>query len=399
MDIKKYLKAMPVVAALLLAASCSNEDDEIIEAPQPAQRVRIIHYEATVSNDSQTRATLNGDGNYVFETGDKLYVWGNNISGELTLTSGVGGNSDATFSGDLTYTPGDGDPDTPEDDLALQAVIVSPSDKIFGTLAEFKARNFEPSYTLSASTPYASSRAEAVQRFSYFKSYSNYGAKSFDFSNSQLSTFLSFDITLEDGTAAGTTIPVTISNNGSEISKGSVTTVKEGEAIKAKFVAGILGSIQANNAKVTLDNRDAISFGGTNWLYFNNIYNVTRTYTKYMITASGNLNVTSPTSMVVPITKEKKNLDLPYNTTLGEILGDKIDALTAFSKESGSITFGQFDASDWGSTTVSIAENGATAVIKVSGQVTTEYMGTNAIFTFENSEITLKVSKMTPPTE
>lgn len=386
MDIKKYLKAMPVVAVLLLSASCSNEDDEIVEAPQPAQRVRIIHYEATVSNDSQTRATLNGDNKYVFETGDKLYVWGDNISGELTLTSGAGGNSSATFSGDLTYTPGDGDPDTPEDDLALQAVIVSPSDKIFGTLAEFKARNFEPSYTLSASTPYASSRAEAVQRFSYFKSYSNYGAKSFDFYNSQLSTFLSFDITLEDGTAAGTTIPVTISNDGSEISKGFVTTVKEGEAIKAKFVAGIQGDLSANNAEVTLDNRDAISFGGTSYLLSNNIYNVTRTYTRYKITASGTAPIIGYKEDVVD------NKAVGYSPTLQAMLAAlELSSLGALVSDC-SIKSGDNVAVEY------IAEsNPKDYKFTVISDGTTVF--TISAGELGDTDITIKVEKMTPPTE
>ena len=385
MDIKKYLKAMPVVAALLFTASCSNEDDEINEAPQPAQRVRIIHYEATVNNGNQTRATLIGDNKYVFETGDKLYVWGDNISGELTLTRGAGDNSDAVFSGDLTYTPGNSDPDTPKDNLGLKAVIVSPNDKIFGTLEEFKARNFEPSYTLSASTPYASSRAEAVQRFSYFKASSNYSEKSFEFCASQNSTFLSFDITLEDGTAAGTTIPVIISNDGTEISKGSVTTVKEGEAIKAKFVAGILGYIRANNAIVTLDNRDAISFGGTEWLDVNKIYNVTRTYTRYKITASGTVPAIGYQEQVVD------NKAKGYSTKLQEML-----TALGFSALGALVS------------NCSIKEGTNVSVEYIPESNPKDYRFTvnsdgTTIFTISTGlwdvDFTIKVEKMTPPTE
>ena len=384
MDIKKYLKTMPVLAALLLTASCSSDDNELVETPQPAPQVRIIHYEATVGSGSQTRATLDGSDNYVFETGDKLYVWGDKISGELTLTSGASSSS-ATFSGDLTYTPNSGDPDTPADDLSLSAVIVSPTDKIFGTLAEFAARNYEPSYTLSASTPYASNSAEAVQRFSYFKAYSQYQEKSFDFYNNQNSIFLSFDITLEDGTAAGTTIPVIISNGGSEISKGSVTTVKEGESIKAKFVAGIKGYITANNATVTLDNRDAISFGNTSNLWPNNVYNVKRTYTRYKIVATGSI-------YSVPFTIPKENIK--NETTLGEILGDKFKTITSFSSSGSSITFGTLNETDWGQTTVTVNSTGVTT-ITISGEAS--YSGFDIPLT--DQVVTLTVSKMTPPAE
>ena len=38
MELKRYLKALPAVAALLLTASCSSDNNnEIVEAPQPAQ--------------------------------------------------------------------------------------------------------------------------------------------------------------------------------------------------------------------------------------------------------------------------------------------------------------------------------------------------------------------------
>ena len=68
----------------------------------------VIHYTATVGEGDETRATLNGDKKYEFQTGDKLVILGENISGDLTLTTGAG-TASATFSGDLTYN-GSGTP-------------------------------------------------------------------------------------------------------------------------------------------------------------------------------------------------------------------------------------------------------------------------------------------------
>lgn len=398
MVIKKYLKAMPVLAFLLLTAACSSEDNEIIETPQPEQ-ARIVPFTANVSSGSMTRATLDGYNNYKFQETDKLYIWTSDgkVYGELSWVSGKAGvNYDGSFSGNLTVEAGGS---LVNGTTQLNAVIKSNNDQILGTLTQFKSRGFVPAYT----TAIATSNEEAVQMFSFFKTSAYYfeDGTSFDFNGAQKSTFISFDITLEDGTDAGDVVSVTINNGGSAVRTGSVTTTASGTSdnpvIHAKFVAGFPSGTTLSSASVKVGVGGNISFGASQTLDANKIYNVTKTYTRYKITATGTLSVTSPISINVPINKKKINLGLPYNTTLGEILGDKIDALTAFEKISGDITFGTFDSSSWGDTTVSIENNGETAVIKISGSATVDYSPMyNGSVSFSDSNITLTVSKMTP---
>ena len=269
MDMKKYMKALPAVAALLLTAACSSEDIETIDTPQPAKE-RIIHFAANVDNGAGTRATLNGSG-YTMQEGDKLYVWGTNISGELTMTNYYGTSAD--FAGDLTYTG-----DKPEV-IDLHAVVKGVNDQVLGTLDEFKARGYVPSYTNGI----ASDKTDAVEKCSFLTS-THYNCDlsvanpSCIFGPSQESAFISFDITLEDGTAANEDITVTVNNGGSAVCSGNVKTVDEGGAIKAQFTAAFPGGTQLSGATVKLGSRAQIDFGGSRTLDANKNYTVTKTY-------------------------------------------------------------------------------------------------------------------------
>ncbi len=271
MEIRKYMKTLPLVAAMLLIASCSSEDSEITEAPQVAKTI-LIPYEATVSSGSQTRATLVGD-YYKFQSGDKLFVYDDNnkISGELTLTS-VNEYNEAVFEGTLTYTTNSGDPATPANDLSLNAVLKGENDKLLpSTVGEYKSSG------ANYSTAIGSSLTDAVEKYSFFKDDSPYGDKSFT-SLMQWSTFVSFAITLEDGTAADEDITVTVNNGGSAVCSGNVKTVDEGGAIKAKFTAALPGGTTLSGATVKLGSRAQIDFGRSRTLDANKNYTVTKTY-------------------------------------------------------------------------------------------------------------------------
>ena len=320
MEIRKYMKALPLVAALLLIASCSSEEIEIPEAPQVAKTI-LIPYEATVSSGSQTRATLDGN-NYNFQSGDKLFVYDDNnkISGELTLTSGAGTN-EAVFGGTLTYTPNPGDPATPANNLSLRAVLKGENDNLLPSTVEgYKSSG------ANYSTAIGSSLTDAVEKYSHFTAVSNYEYKNFT-SLMQRSTFVSFAITLEDGTAAGENITVTIKNGGSPVCSGSVTTIEEDSKIKAKFTAALEGYTELNGATVTLGDRDAISFGGSKTLYANYKYSVTKTYKRYTMTASATVPDISIPAMSINITGGEKTKtfkieSFPYNKTLSELLSE-----------------------------------------------------------------------------
>ena len=247
------------IISLLLNTSCSKDDVTSGESTEP--KGSVIHYSATVSDGSNTRATLDDKKKYIFETGDILRITGTNISGDLTLTEGAGTGS-ATFEGDLTYTVSG----TPDASLELKAVLVSTSNEM-STLT-YEAATYP-------TTAIASTLAEAVQKYSYFKATSTYGAKSFTLD--QQSAFLNFTVTILDGTSTGDPLSIDINNGGTSVRTGTVTTATSGSDIVAQFVAVFPVGTTMSNASVQLGSKAAIPFGGSTALAANKIYNIKKT--------------------------------------------------------------------------------------------------------------------------
>ena len=247
------------IISLLLNTSCSKDDVTSGESTEP--KGSVIHYSATVSDGSNTRATLDDEKKYIFETGDILRITGTNISGDLTLKTGAGTNS-AIFEGDLTYTVSG----TPDASLELKAVLVSTSNEM-STLT-YEAATYP-------TTAIASTLAEAVQKYSYFKATSTYGAKSFTLD--QQSAFLNFTVTILDGTSTGDPLSIDINNGGTSVRTGTVTTATSGSDIVAQFVAVFPVGTTMSNASVQLGSKAAIPFGGSTALAANKIYNIKKT--------------------------------------------------------------------------------------------------------------------------
>ncbi len=247
------------IISLLLNTSCSKDDVTSGESTEP--KGSVIHYSATVSDGSNTRATLDDEKKYIFETGDILRITGTNISGDLTLKTSAGTNS-AIFEGDLTYTVSG----TPDASLELKAVLVSTSNEM-STLT-YEAATYP-------TTAIASTLAEAVQKYSYFKATSTYGAKNFTLD--QHSAFLNFTVTILDGTSTGQSLAIDINNGGTSVRTGTVTTATSGSDIVAKFVAAFPVGTTMSNASVQLGSKAAIPFGGSTALAANKIYNIKKT--------------------------------------------------------------------------------------------------------------------------
>lgn len=266
MKTKNLFRVLPAVAAVLLFAACSGDDQNVApvtEPETPAGKGTVIHYSATVSDGTTTRATLNSSKQYEFQTGDKLAIVSadGKLTGDLTLTSGEG-TANATFEGDLNYT-GEG---TPAADLELQAVLVSTSNQM--TTPTYASAEYPE-------TAIASTLAEAVEKYSHFTATSTYGAKSF--SMDQQTSFLNFTVTLTDGTTADTDLGITITNDGATVRTGSVTTATVSEDVVAQFVAAMPAGTTMSSATFQLDSKSAVSFGGTTTLVANKIYNISKT--------------------------------------------------------------------------------------------------------------------------
>ena len=191
MKMKYFLEALPLMAALLLTASCSDKTDEISKT-EPAPKG--IPYTVTVNTDASTRATIGESGGvmkYLFEANDELHVQNSDgtVYGILLISdASAGKNTGATFSGTIYGSP--------TDETVLNATLVSLNNQVVTFDGDGKVTGYN-----YLATAIGSNIEEATQKFSVFTGSSTYGSKSF--SLSQQSAFLCFDITLTDGTATG----------------------------------------------------------------------------------------------------------------------------------------------------------------------------------------------------
>lgn len=258
--------ALSMTAALVMTA-CSNDDNDMTEAPVAPSTSKTIPYTVTVGGDeATTRATVDGNNKTLrFATGDKLYITGTNIQGVLDLQDGgAGETSNVTFSGDLTYS-GEG---SPAADLSLTATLVG-SSNVGVQISDGQVTGM--TYPTSA---YCTSVNDAVEKYSNLTGTSTYGARAFTLT--QQTAFLNFVITFEDGTTAGTELTAVVNNNSSNICTANVTTTTESTKVVAKFVLPVAASTTLSSANVTMGSKAAISFGASQVLD-GKVYNVKKT--------------------------------------------------------------------------------------------------------------------------
>ena len=245
-------------AALLL--SCRKEPENLsIPEIADSRITSVVHYRATAGEGFSTKASLNNSHQYIFDTGDQLYVTsGNNLYGVLNLVAGAG-DPTGTFEGDLMCLNGF----QLTDATSLSATLVSRDDKIH-TCADGLIIG-TPSYPDSDDDAFASSFAEAVRYFSDFTATSTFGAHAF--SLEQQSTFLVFSVTFDDTEATtitnsgSSTIKATITNGGSTVRSGNVDVEVIDFSDQANFVAAFPASTVLSGATVyyaTSDNNSPI---------------------------------------------------------------------------------------------------------------------------------------------
>lgn len=244
---RKYFALALLSAALLL--SCQKEPlAPFVPEGAKANVTSVVHYIATAGEGSHTKASLNNSNQYIFETGDQLYITsGDDVYGILNLVAGAG-DPTGTFEGDLMCLGGY----VLTDATSLSATLVSRNDKIH-TCADGKIT--ATAYPSSGADAYAASFPEAIGSFSNFTATNTFGAHAF--SLEQQSSFLIFSITFDDTeastiTASGSsTITATISNGGSPIRSGSVTVEEIDFSDQANFVAAFPASTELSGASVS----------------------------------------------------------------------------------------------------------------------------------------------------
>ena len=269
MKTKKLLwAALSMTTAALMMTACSSDDNDTTEAPVAPSTTKTIPYTVTVGGDkATTRATVDSDNKTLrFATGDKLYIWGENIKGVLDITDGVGSTDNATFSGELTYSgSGSG---TPAADLELKANLVSAQQKDFEQI-----RIYEDGYVFvnsGVNANYCFSVSDAVQKYSDLTGTSTYGARAFTLT--QQTAFLNFEITL--GAAYSGTVDAEVYNDDDCIGFGTVPIVDDDGVKKAKFVLPVRAGTILSNVTVMIDEAGTLPFGTDGQVLKAKVYNV-----------------------------------------------------------------------------------------------------------------------------
>ena len=266
--IKKYI----IGITLLLLAACAKQPVEPA-GPVPQGEGTTIHYRATVSEGTATRATTDEFNQYIFEAGDILYLEGTKMHGSLTLRSGAD-ESTAVFEGDLVcdegYFPAEG-----ED---LSATLVSETAVNCGFYAfDANGKLQGPNYP----DDFAATFADAVSKYSVFTVNGKYGDASFILS--QRSSFLVFAIRCDKGKVhVGDNVQVSLYNSGTPIRSASVQAADLGAYTRLSFVTALPGGTSLSGASLSVkwgtgaeDHKEFTDITDAS-LTANNYYNINR---------------------------------------------------------------------------------------------------------------------------
>ncbi len=241
-----------VLLSLALYCSCTPEWKEpAATLPEDHEITSVLHYTATASEGTVTKAALNNILQYVFESGDQLYVvdsetGGSKVYGVMSLISGIASTT-ASFEGDLMCLDGF----TPTESTSLDATLVSRSD-VLHTCSGGKITLTQ--YPESGGDAFAADLTEAVRKFGNFTATGTYSSHAF--SLEQQSAFLIFSVVFDEGTLAGETeITAQIINEvgATTLRTGTVTTRETDFSVHADFVAAF-PSITLDRARVSFSN-------------------------------------------------------------------------------------------------------------------------------------------------
>ena len=235
---------------LTLATLCSCEKDP--REQQPAGG-KTIHYSATVESGIETRATLNGGNQYVFEEGDRLYVESidadaGNLYGILTLVSGANART-ATFEGDLTCV----NDFIPVSTTPLSATLIGRYERGVHSFTDGKL-NSARTYR----NEYASDLADAVSKYSDFVSTGSPTFGDHSFTLEQKSSFLVFSVKFDptevpDATSVTAKVYNDYSGTPELLRSATVRTTTVGYFTRLNFVAAFPGgSVALSDAALSV---------------------------------------------------------------------------------------------------------------------------------------------------
>lgn len=245
-------KVFLIISFLLLVFSCKEHGEIVGPVEKSTESFTTIHYIATASSKTLSKATVNGSTQYIFESGDRLFIshvesGEDKLFGSLSLVSGAGERV-ARFEGDIFCA----------EDFELSAstpidvTLVSSNDVIHpvggGVITD------AVSYPSGAWAP---DLATAVQRYSDFTCTSTFGSTRFTLS--QNSAFVICRIKMSvDELPGATSVSASIESGGSFIWSGDITSTSAGGTSTLDFVVPFAGGEELTSATLSLGWTDAL---------------------------------------------------------------------------------------------------------------------------------------------
>ena len=305
---KNILMSAASIAALMLTASCNQEDNEIIDEPA-APTVHSIEVTVPVTADASTRASYTAGAATTFEAGDKLYikVW----DGETYTYVGVLDNSAEAvnkFSGTLYKTAGTdySGSDIITDCTSLEATLLpSGYDENYYVLTKSGATVTGLTVVPAKAFSSAATKAAAVPQVAN-ASYSTTGSGAKAITLTPQNAVLHYTLS---GLAKSTAVTVSVSDGTTTVS-GSVTTNSSGEA---SFAVGVAPGGTTKSYMMKKGDEQTIEFRAN--LNANKVYNITRSAAGSSDCLSGVFSVASGKTVKFSKGNLKATLDGSGNVT------------------------------------------------------------------------------------
>ena len=267
----KTLALAMLMPAMLLTTACSSED-EIVNTENPTNTKGYalpITINVTRQGDATTRATFDGS-KLSFSTGDKLFVSGSYNEGDCTFAGMLDYVSDGTFSGTImTQTEWTGTTEELlSEDGGANATLLPAGYGDYGYLSITDEGTYEAYLSGNSNKAFATSKATAVEQFSYEYDY-DYSS---GFALRPSNAILNFTI---NGLDASTEVDVSFSYPNYPdpiVISGKVTTDGDGTAT---FAIGMIYGINLKDCTLTVDG-NAITLPADKEVEAGKIYNVSR---------------------------------------------------------------------------------------------------------------------------
>ena len=267
-NIFKTLAFAMLMPTILLTTACSdiidNEDTDKKGYTLP------VTVNVTRQGDEATTKTTYNDGTkkLSFSTGDKLFV-----SGEETTAGSFAGTldydvSEGTFSGTITTEKSySGTANTLFTAPPLANAILLPAGhETYGAFSITENNGYDASVSFSIKKTFATSKALAIEQFSYEYAYSYSGG----FALAPQCAILNFTII---GLSASTDVNVKFDHPNFTIFDKTVTTDGSGNAT---FAVGITGGTDLNALTLTVDGNAVTLVSSSKELEAGHIYNIGR---------------------------------------------------------------------------------------------------------------------------